>query len=87
MGIAHLTRLARIADDAFGDELTRLYGRQACNARYDARGKATPELRRLANDKRAADYAVHCAYCETWNATPSALVLVDANGRDSLCHA
>jgi hypothetical protein len=75
------------ADDAFQAELVRLYGRQACNARYDARGKSTPELRRLCNDKRAADYAVHCAWCETRGDTPGALILVNSNGRDSLCHA
>lgn len=73
--IARLTRAAMLADDLWSAELTRIYGRQACNARYDARGKATPTLRRLCNDKRAADYACHCAWCDLRGDTPSALVL------------
>jgi hypothetical protein len=28
------------AEDAWSAELTRVFGKQACNARYDARGKA-----------------------------------------------
>lgn len=76
MGIAHLTRLAMAADDAWQAELVRIYGRQACNARYDARGKATPELRRLCNDKRHADYACHCAWAESRGETPAAFVPV-----------
>lgn len=48
---------ARAADRAYNDELTRVYGREACNARYDERGEATPELRALARAKIAADEA------------------------------
>lgn len=33
--------------------LERTYGRAACNARYDSRGTATPELARLCTAKRA----------------------------------
>lgn len=75
MSIASLTRAATIADDLWQAELVRVYGRNACNARYDARGKSTPTLRRLCNDKRRADYACHLAWCETRGDTPAALVL------------
>lgn len=52
---------ARAADRAFADELARVYGREACNARYDGRGTATPELARLAAAKIAADDARRAA--------------------------
>ncbi|WP_158010949.1 hypothetical protein [Tardibacter chloracetimidivorans] len=35
------------ADEAWSRELIRTYGSDACNARYESRGKATPELARL----------------------------------------
>lgn len=73
--ILALTRAAQLADDLWQEELVRTYGREACNARYDGRGIATPILRRLCNDRRAASHAVHCAWCETRGETPSALVL------------
>ena len=70
--IAHLTRAAMLADDLFSAELVATYGkREACNARYDSRGYATPELRRLHRDKRAADYACHCAWCATRGDKPA----------------
>ncbi len=48
-------RAALEADAAFAAELRRVFGEDACNARYDARGKSTPELRRLSDAKIAAD--------------------------------
>jgi hypothetical protein len=35
------------ADKAWGAELVRTYGKSAANARYDARGRSTPTLKRL----------------------------------------
>lgn len=60
-------RTAKIADAAWSDELQRVYGRQAGDARYDARGTATPELARLHAAFRAASdarYAAHTAHIE-----------------------
>lgn len=58
---AHLRRDARAAayaaDDAYSAELRRVFGKAAGDARYDARGKSTPELRRLSDTKLAADAA------------------------------
>ena len=45
------------ADDAYSAELRRVFGEAAGDARYDARGESTPELRRLAAAKLAADAA------------------------------
>jgi hypothetical protein len=45
------------ADNAYSAELHRLFGKAAGDARYDARGESTPELRRLAAAKIAADTA------------------------------
>lgn len=52
--IATLQRAAFAACDRYQAALVRQYGRQACNARYDERGEATPELRELAQNKIAA---------------------------------
>jgi len=49
------------ADAAYSLELQRTYGREACNARYDARGRATPTLAKLAAAKVAADDARRAA--------------------------
>lgn len=43
------------ADDAYSAELRRVFGNAAGEARYDARGTSTPELRRLCDAKLAAD--------------------------------
>ena len=43
-----------IADHAWSAELLRVYGAEACNARYDKRGCATPTLARLRHLSRAA---------------------------------
>lgn len=40
-------RAAVAADAAWSRELQRVYGKRAGDARYDKRGVATPELRRL----------------------------------------
>lgn len=45
---------ALAADHAFSRELERLFGKEAGDARYDARGKSTPELRELASAYLAA---------------------------------
>jgi hypothetical protein len=44
------------ADDAWGDELVRVFGKLACNARYDGRGKGTDgsRLRKLHDAREAA---------------------------------
>lgn len=50
-------RAAIAADDAYSAELRRVFGKAANEARYDARGESTPELRRLSDAKVAADAA------------------------------
>ncbi len=55
--VAELRRRAYEADDAYSAELRRVFGKAAGDARYDARGKSTPELRRLSDAKLAADAA------------------------------
>lgn len=55
---AHLRRAAYEADDAYSAELRRVFGKAAGDARYDARGTSTPELRRLSDVKLAADAAM-----------------------------
>lgn len=45
------------ADDAYSAELRRVFGKAAGDARYDARGVSTPELRRLADAALAANAA------------------------------
>lgn len=53
-----LYRQAQMADDAFGEELRRVYGTRANEARYDyLRHSATPLLRTLAAAKHRADEA------------------------------
>ncbi len=48
------------ADDAWGAELRRLFGKHAGDVRYTQRGKGEPgsELRRLHDAKMAADRAM-----------------------------
>lgn len=50
-----LVAAAEQADDTYSAALQRTYGRAAGDARYDARGTATPELRALSDSKLAAD--------------------------------
>jgi hypothetical protein len=50
-------RKALAADEALSEELHKLFGAQAGDARYERRGKSTPELRRLNDLKREADAA------------------------------
>lgn len=57
-----LYRKAVTADDAFSAELERVFGKQASNARYDKRSESTTELQRLAQEKKAADLALHNAF-------------------------
>lgn len=52
---------AMAADRAYSDELARLYGKAAGDARYDARGKATPELVALSAESRDAFQAYRVA--------------------------
>lgn len=53
-----LTLAAHRADADWSNELNRVYDRNACNARYDSRGKATPKLAALhaAKEKAFSDY-------------------------------
>jgi hypothetical protein len=60
--ISDLYIKAIATDDAFSAELTRVFGVQACNARYDKRGQSTPELKDLSSAKRAADQELHNAF-------------------------
>ena len=46
------------ADNEWQAELERVYGKQAGDARYDQRGKATSRLAELWAAKRAADEAL-----------------------------
>lgn len=56
-GIPTASETCYAADDAYSAELRRVFGKAAGDARYDARGKSTPELRRLSDAKLAADAA------------------------------
>jgi hypothetical protein len=60
--ILELHRKAETADEAFGAELRRLFGKEACDARYDKRGVSTPELKALAEAKITADTELHNAF-------------------------
>lgn len=46
------------ADTAYSAELQRMYGKDAGEARYDARGEATKLLVDLANEKHDCDNAL-----------------------------
>lgn len=54
-------RVAIDADKAWHDELVRLYGRQAGDARYDTRGTSTPRLEELWRACRQANKALQVA--------------------------
>lgn len=58
-----LYRAAMAADDAWSDELQRLFGKRAGDARYTREGKGEPgtDLRRLHDAKLAADAAMRAA--------------------------
>lgn len=58
MSAPEIRAAAYAADDAYATELRRIFGKAAGDARYDARGKSTPELRRLSDVKLAADAAM-----------------------------
>ncbi len=62
--IEEFYKKAMEADKAFSEELTRLFGNEAGDARYDRRGKSTPELIALGDAKVAADLALHNAMRE-----------------------
>lgn len=49
------------ADRKWSAELQKVYGRQAGDARYDKRGKATPELERLYWEFQEAVTDMHVA--------------------------
>jgi len=51
------------ADALWTVELAKVFGADACNARYDPRGGSTPELARLSANKYAADTHLH----KTWD--------------------
>lgn len=63
-----LTRDALEADRVWSDELRRLFGREACNARYTAAGKgsAGSRLRELHDASRLACETAHQACVEYW---------------------
>jgi hypothetical protein len=52
--ISDLYKIAITADEVFGA--------QACNARYDERGRSTPKLKVLSNAKQEADIELHNAF-------------------------
>ena len=49
-------------DRLWNDELIKVYGREACEARYDARGRATAELARLDTVNQQAGEAMRNAF-------------------------
>lgn len=59
---AEATTIAFSADDAWQAELKAVFGKRACDARYDARGYSTPKLAMLRDAKYAADEAMQAAY-------------------------
>jgi hypothetical protein len=52
------------ADNVWNDELVRVYGKAAGDARYDDRGKATPKLLELYNARMAAYEAFYAKGAE-----------------------
>lgn len=59
--IHDLYHAAMAAERAYSDELARLYGNAAGDARYDARGIATPELLALYTEKHSSFQAYRVA--------------------------
>lgn len=59
-----LYRAAVAADDAYGNELRRLFGARAGDVRYTTRGDGLPgsTLRRLRDEKLAADAALRASW-------------------------
>ena len=57
--ISDLYSVAQRADDAWSKALQLAFGKQAGDARYDARGVSTPELKALNHAKKVADLAWH----------------------------
>lgn len=56
-----LYRAAIAADQAWHDELVKVFGKRAGDARYTAQGSSTPTLAALRQTKIAADTALHLA--------------------------
>lgn len=64
--IAEAYEAAQAADDAWQAEIDRVFGKnKAGDARYDDRGKSTPELLALNTAKRAADQVLHSLFEES----------------------
>lgn len=63
--IEQLYQSAIQADILWSRELRRIYGRRAGDARYDFRGRSTPQLRELKANKQAADSAWRAALYAT----------------------
>lgn len=63
MATENLYAVALAADQAWGDELRRLFGKNAGDIRYTKRGQGEPgsELRRLHDAKLAADAALRAS--------------------------
>ena len=67
-----LTLAAHRADADWSNELNRVYGREACNARYDSRGKATPRLAALFAAQEAAFSTYRAAWLAYTGSNPHA---------------
>lgn len=60
--LAQAIKEAHAADAAWSDELRRVFGPNACEARYRLEGRSTPELQRLNDAKLAADDEMRAAF-------------------------
>lgn len=60
-----LQRAAQAADDAWSALLRQQFGKHAGGARYDQRGRSTPELAAARNAFHIASEALHAAWKET----------------------
>ena len=64
------------ADKDWTAELERVFGNNACTARYEPRGKSTPKLARLYTAKRTADERLHKAWSALLEGVISFLIQV-----------
>lgn len=60
-----LRRVAQDADDAWSALLQQRFGKRAGDARYDERGRSTPELAAARNALHVACAAVHVEWRKT----------------------
>jgi len=63
---SHMVKKAIDADAAWQRELDRVYGKLACAARYDDRGRATAELQYLFEAKVRSNAVRHNALMDSF---------------------